>query len=561
MKKKFAVLICMLLTFCFVFSGCTLFTTNLSKYYNTVVVSIEYEDGETIEINKKELIVAFNNYGATLVNNGYSYEDALDKTITALINQKVLIEDSKDKISFSNLDRNNLWKDTYKSIFSNMDEYVEEIKEEWEITIAEEPEESSEDSSAYTPYEPVAKVVYENGQYVIRVVEEVSEDENQELICESEDIDVVVNSIYDAVIAKTVENDQMTSDEKTKSRVYAEAVKRYIKLLTANEEGQKLSTDKKEVFKREIKRIYQNALDTKTVSKMQDYIAYTTTLSKITVQDVLAKYKSLISDSMTKYSVDSSSVGDDMTTSFSSVNYVPNNDYFYVSHILLQFSDAQKTEYKNLETKMKNGEISETYYNQQVDALIKQIVAVEKDENGNVVEGSNKTSEQVLTEIQSQLATATTDKQKDEIFKQLLYKYNQDPGALNNEYLYVIGKDASQMVETFTAASRELDEQGIYGATSGLVASEYGVHIIYYAGKVTNAFDFANADDIKFNDEDIYKMSQTLLNPLNNKTLFDKIYESISVSESSANEVAYINVLKQDLKITKYKNAYKDLLD
>lgn len=78
---------------------------------------------------------------------------------------------------------------------------------------------------------------------------------------------------------------------------------------------------------------------------------------------------------------------------------------------------------------------------------------------------------------------------------------------------------------------------------------------------MTNAFDFANADDIKFNDEDIYKMSQTLLNPLNNKTLFDKIYESISVSESSANEVAYINVLKQDLKITKYKNAYKDLLD
>lgn len=551
----------MLLCFCFVLSGCTLFERNLAKYYNTTVVSIEYENGDKININKKELIIAFNNYGDQLVQNGASYSDALDKTITAFINQKVLIKDSKDKITFTNLERNNLWKDTYDSIFTNMDDFVEEIKKEWEITIAEEIEKKEEESTAYKPYEPKAKVVFENGHYVIKVVESAKDDDNQALICNSEDINEIVNSIYTAVMEKTVLEDGMDDQEKLKVRINAEAIKRYTKLLLANEEGQKLSTDKAEVFKREIKRIYQNSLDSKTISKMQDYISYTTTLSKITVDDVLNKYKSMILSDMTKYSIDDSKLSDDMTSSYSSVNYVPNDDYFFVTHVLLQFSNEQKTEYSNLKSQKEKGEISETYYNQQLDALVKQIVAVEKDADGKVVEDSHKTSEQVLSEIQSVLASATTDAQKDQAFKEMIYKYNQDPGALNSEYLYVIGKDASKMVESFTEASRKLDEDGIYGAISGFVPSEHGVHIIYYAGKVKNAFNFANADDVKFVEEDIKTLSQTLLNPMHNKTLFDKVYESISISESSVNQASYINILKQNLKITKYKNAYKDLLD
>lgn len=561
MKKKIALILCMLLCFCFVLSGCTLFERNLAKYYNTTVVSIEYENGDKININKKELIIAFNNYGAQLVQNGYSYSDALDKTITALVNQKVLIKDSEGKITFTNLERNELWKDTYDSIFSNMDDFVDEIKEEWDIIIAEEVEETEEETTAYKPYEPTAKVVFEDGHYVIKVVESAKDDENVDLICNSEDIDEIVNSIYTAVVEKTVVEDGMDEQEKLKARINAEAVKRYIKLLLANEEGQRLSTDTAEVFKREIKRIYQNSLDSKTVSKMEDYISYTTTLSKITVDDVLNKYKSMILSDMTKYAVDDSGLSDDMTSNYSSVNYVPNNDYFFVTHVLLQFSDEQKTEYSNLKSQMEKGEISETYYNQQLDALVKQIVAVEKDADGNVVENSHKTSEEVLKEIQSVLASATTNAQKDQAFKEMIYKYNQDPGALNNEYLYIIGKDASEMVESFTEASRKLDEDGVYGAISGFVPSDYGVHIIYYAGKVQNAFNFADADDVKFVEEDIKTLSETLLNPMYNKTLFDKIYESISISESSVNQSSYINILKQDLKITKYKSAYKDLLD
>ena len=59
----------MILSLSFVLTGCSLFEKNLAKYYNTVVVAVEYQDGDKIEITKKELITAFNNYGANLVSN------------------------------------------------------------------------------------------------------------------------------------------------------------------------------------------------------------------------------------------------------------------------------------------------------------------------------------------------------------------------------------------------------------------------------------------------------------------------------------------------------------
>ena len=560
MKKKLAIIVSLLICFCFVLSGCTLFEKNLSKYYNTTVVSIEYADGETININKKELIIAFNNYGAEMINKGFDYEEAMDKTITALINQKVLLKDGEDKITLTNLDKNNVWKDTYNSIFVNLEDYILDIKKEWNITIAEEVENEEQTTTAYKPYEPSAKVVYENGKYTIKLIEEVQEDENQALIYNSEDIDKIVISIYNSVMSKTEINDEMTDYEKQTARVNKEALNRYIKFLLVNEEGQRLSTKNDEVLKREIKRIYENTLNSVKITKMQEYIS-STSLSKITVNDVLDKYKSMILSSMTKYSVDEKVLNDDMLSSFSNVNYTPNDDYFFVSHILLKFSEEQQKEYDELKSLRNKGFISQEYYQQRTDSLVQQIVAVEKDEEGNIVESSNKSAEQVLNEINNALTNAVTDTAKNEAFKQLLYKYNQDDGALNSEYLYVIGENDSKMVESFTDASRELNQAGVYGAVSGLVPSQYGVHIIYYAGKVQNAFNFSNEDDVNFTQEDIQVLTQTLINPLNNKTLFDKVYESLTASESSANEALYLNVIKKDLKITKYKSAYKDLLD
>lgn len=559
MKKKIALLLMCLLTLASVLSGCTLINTNLAKYYQTTVVSIEYPNGDKINISKKELITSFNNYGSTLIEQGSSMEEALQQSMTALINQKVLIKDSESKIKLSNLDKNTVWTETKDAIIENLNSFAEKVREKWEINIPSDDDETETASVVYTPYERKAEVLKEDGVYVIKLVEKNQEDENVPLIFDSENIDDICNNIYDVINEKTKADENATESEKLEAKVFAESLKKYIRTLTVNEEGQKLSTDSESIFKREIKRIYENRLDSIKIEKMQEYIAGSSNMSPITVKDVLDKYRSMIINSYQTYKALPSQFDEDVLDKFDSVNYIPNDDYFFVSHILLKFNKEQQAEYDELQTLLEKQLISPRVYQERVKELKNQITASSRNENG-VFEGDTKNANDILNEVKNAVKSGSNE-EKSEHFRNLLYKYNQDDGALNGEYLYVVGKENSRMVDSFNEAGRELHAKGEFGAVSDLVLSQYGAHILFYAGPVKNVFQIYSIDAFNFSDEDIMTMSQTLLNPLNNKTLFDKVYESLSSVKNSSNEAMYINVLKNDLKITKYKNAYKDLLD
>lgn len=590
--KKFALIMMMVLSLSFVLTGCSLFERNVAKYYNTVVVSIQYENDEKIEITKKDLITAYNNYGANLVSNyGYSVEDSLNQTLTALINQKVLIKASEGVVEFSNLDKNTLWEDTVKALQTNVETFITEVKKDWDINTPASEESESEDAVVYTPFEPTVTVEFENGQYVIKLTEE-KEDENVALkyanMSDIENKDLIVTNLYNAIMANTVFSSSNTplSDvekiERQTARVYEEAVNRYIKTLLSNEEGMKLSTEKVSVFKREIKRVYENKLDTLKITKMQQIISKTTTYSKITVQQVLDKYKDMLRETILKYSLNREQFDTDVLSSFSSINYAEDENYFFVSHILLKFSDAQQTEYNSLKSNFTSGKISAIKYQEKLNELTNQIVAKERDAEGKVLSSSHKTAGTVLSELTSALQNAQSNalaetrflpaeeqqkavrEAKALAFKNLMYKYNQDDGALNSEYLYVIGTENSQMVESFTKASRELYDNGNgeFGSISGLVPSEYGVHIVFYAGPIAQVFPIKvnSIDNIVLNTSDIQVLTGTLLNPLNNKTLFDKVFTAVSAQTSTQDETMYVNNLKKDLTITKYVSRYKDLL-
>ena len=590
--KKFALMMMLVLSLSFVLTGCSLFERNLAKYYNTIVVSIEYENGEKIEINKKELITAFNNYGASLVsNNGYTVKDALNQTITALINQKVLIKTSESLAEYSNLDKNTLWEDTVKALQTNVETFITEVKKDWEIDTPTQQEAEKDAVVVYTPFEPTVEVVLENGNYVIKVKED-KQDENVDLkysdMADLENKDVIVTNLYNAIMANakfTSTSTSLTDAEKIQkqnARIYAEAVNRYTKTLISNEEGLKLSTDAESVFKREVKRIYENKLDTLKISKMQEVISKTTTYSKVTAQEVLDKYEDMIRETILKYALNEGQFDKDVLSSFSSINYSENEDYFFVSHILLKFSDEQQAEYDSLNSQFKTRKISAIRYQERVNELTNQIIAVERDAEGKKIASSSKNAQTVLNELTLALTTAEANalaetkflsEEEQQIavreakalaFRNVMYRYNQDDGALNSEYLYVIGTENSQIVESFTQAARTLhnDGNGDFGSISGLVPSQYGVHIVFYAGPITQSFPIKvnSVDNISLTNSDLKVLADTLLNPLNNKTLFDKVFASITASTSSQNETMYLNELKKDLKITKYVSRYEDLL-
>ena len=51
-------------------------------------------------------------------------------------------------------------------------------------------------------------------------------------------------------------------------------------------------------------------------------------------------------------------------------------------------------------------------------------------ETGETVQEDAVSAQDVLKEVQIALANATTDEQKDEAFRKLMYKYNEDGGIM-----------------------------------------------------------------------------------------------------------------------------------
>ena len=248
-----------------------------------------------------------------------------------------------------------------------------------------------------------------------------------------------------------------------------------------------------------------------------------------------------------------------MLSSFKDVNYVVDDNYFFVSHILMKYNEEQQAEYDNLKSEYDKGYISKGVYNERLTTLVAEIEATVRDSEGKIIEDQNVSASKVLSDLKLELASKSTNEEKTEVFRDYMYKYNEDPGTQNAEYAYVIGKETSKMVESFTDASRELNNAGQFGAVSELVPSEYGVHIVFYAGQVKNLFTINDVSTFSLSEQDILKLTDAKLNVLNNKTVFDKVFELLSDDNYSIFENMNLNVLKSNLKIEKHKSVYENL--
>lgn len=549
MKKKILLMFALLLTVTFTLSGCTLFTVDQARYLNQSVATITYEDGTREEITKRELITAFSNYGSTLMDSyGYTAEQALDYTVEAVINRRVLLVEAKKTITLTNADLNDIYRETYEALVSNLADYEAEAIDEAHLDIVGEFEGSEEEETTYTPYDTQARIVKTSDGYKIELISTTSpSDPNEALIAaEGEEIASINKAIGDRIEA--AQNKALAG----------EAKRRYIADLKLSEQGQGLSTVDSEVFDREIERIYDNALDNKYIELYQEATRQDD-YSTISLNQVLRRLTSNMLSSFAEYSIDTEAYSTDMLESFDSVNYVMNEDYFFVAHILIEFDKAQSAEVTSLETDLENGIITQKTYNDALALLAEQIKVQVGD------------TEMYITDFRDLINSELTgkgDEAKAEIFKDYLYTYNEDPGIMNAEYLYVIGKDDSQMVESFTNASRELwdNGNGQFGSLSGVVPSEYGAHIIFYAGPVTNVFTIDDPENFTLVttdqaalDEIVAKLD-TKLNVLNNKTLFDKVFEDLVSDNYSIFENMNMNVLKKDLIIERHSSAYSDML-
>lgn len=588
MKKKFTgILVCLLMLCMSLFAGCNLVETDNFKMYNAVVAEIRNKDGVKVaEITNRELISGYQSYGAQQVQYyGKTKKEAVNMTLTQLENRKIAVITAEKNFGIdktgkglTSLEKTYLYETTVDTLKENLDSYYKEI-------VKTENEESNEnDNVVFNGYEKNATLsTDENGNYI--VVKEDKKDgllEDYRPVGENRDYNNAEDKalIYENFIISLYNDD------------YKEAYEKYYKDLKSAEYGMKLSTNSKEVFEREIQRLYNINYENYMVEKFTESFVNSSNVSNITTNDILSLYSSKVRADYTSYVLEKDSGYDtDVSDTLKDVYYFKNDDestkYFTVANILFQFDEDQQETYntKSAELEANKGkdgydtilaEIESLYT--QIEPLIRQYneVTGEYEEIDNT---SNLTVDDIIYDkIEIVLKNAQTTGSVNVIgdtINDLIYQYNEDPGMLNAEVPYVIGvnkegKAVSNFVDEFNDAGLELYDNGNGQIGDMAIAkSQYGIHVLIYTGKCENLFDGINSSfnlvgaSSESNEEGqkaIEILYRTRVNIMLDKTYFDVLYDELYNDNFTYFQTANANFLREDYEIKVYRGRIADSL-
>lgn len=550
--KKFITYIFSLLFCVTMFAGCSLIQLNPTKYYSQTVAQIVYDKNNKVNFTMKDLLEAYDNYGYQLQQNDstLSSEDALKQTAELMVQRYMLVKEIKNQIGeLTQGEKNVLMRETYEHINTTLASLEDEIRVEWDRVVNE--DDKDEDSSTeegpteYQEYKPtVERVYYEeevNGvtKYKSKLVRVEEEKEPED----ESDPGKFVQNITDADVS-------------------AEAWKRYMKTLQKNNEklGIKLSDEK--AFEEEINRIYGVLEENKYISKYQEHL---TKNLEIDSTSVVESYKQKYKRDYELYSNNESAYHTAMANDASTVYYHPNsgNEYVYVTHVLLGFSDETLAKIKNLEKLYQSNSIEKSVY----EAKLKQLQNIETtmidyyDEKGNKKQISAQLAYEEIYNNVSKYDKDVNFELRAKEFNKYIYKYNTDQGILNRDFAYVVNLDTNvedQMVKEFADEARRLQKKEGVGAMSEPILTEYGYHIILNLGPVTNVVEYNNIDNLTW--EALYNVKTQ---PSSEKTLFHVEYDALNSDETKVNAIltSLVNDLAAQVEVVNYwEKRYLTLL-
>ena len=559
MKKRIAVILMCLISLSCLLTGCQLVTIDEEKYLNQTVAKI----GNEIEITLEDLYITYQNYASTLTSESYglSNQEALEYSLNYLIQRRILLLKAESCVTLTQTDKNEVLNATYDFVISEIEKYEDEVRLERGELSPEEFEAESEEGKETTSTE----VSYVESKYIPKA-------------------DLVDNVIvrHDEPIAPDEEPAYGYTEgyvkgfkaywNKSDDEVSTIAYRRFIKALKNYETNKNLSKLDDDVLLRELERVYEIQLEDKYLAKFEeDYEK----ANLATAEDVYAKYIELLEENKGRYDLDEVGVDayvKDILENASSVYYHPvENQFFYVSHILMQFDEDQTKLLDAKKVLLEQGAITQADFDAYKGELAKQISVKRRDVNGNEVGGKILASE-VYEELADALAGKTFE-EKAKIFNSYLYQFNSDPGILNAEFDYVIGvedkenpKDEngadtrSKMVEEFTKDSRALFnaylETGKLGQLSAeLVLTDYGYHIIFLSGVCQNMIVSTNVNEA-MNDLNNYKVSAH-----SEQTYFNNIYDKTIASKFDAYTMGLIENYKVGKECVTYTKVYNLLAD
>lgn len=600
MKKLSTIIICLLMVFTCAMTGCASFSIDKVKYYNEVLATVGDE-----EITRYELLSAYNSYGQSyfVSQQGMSEDEALNETLDLLIDKEAMYQygvDHNDLYKPTAYQVNEIVKEIFDSLDSQMEEYIKTSKKLLNIEVKENSSSSDNGSdTAYLredySYKKRAEIVKENGVDVIKYIEE-DDEITQKYISDEYLADHTKQGIVNEIKTKYLSHleQELTRKESDNAKVienktiefFAKNLIEYEKYLR-DEKGNEFSKNTNDLLFRYFERTFEDKIKSQYLENINTY--YMKNIQVYNIEVLTTQFEKMTKSSYNKYNdkdeaEDYKSEIKAIGTGGDSILYHPTLEdgtkFGYFIHTLINFSDEQKADIENL-SEEKDETKKET---KKANIVAKTTAKARNTETGLVDEDAEEISlDQIIAEYNQ---ISGTYEEKLSKFIDFMFKYTGDhQSTLVQGMPYVVGSNGnSQMEEAFTNESVRLMETGVLGAMTEVnsaadimsaAITSYGIHFIFYVGNV-NAYDVSNKEySIAYISSENVKGMEHLnlytkvINPLTGETyfdmLFDKVYPASSSSIYSSNsdynnyEERILNEVKsgETHKVVKYTTKIK----
>ena len=539
-KKVFSLVLCLVMC-ASVLAGCNLFGRDLETYYNTVVAQINYEYSIGAEnfsyvedITKRDLINAYNSYGYSYTQNGYSQEDAVEMTLDSLINRSLMITEVERYYKeageelLNDAEKTYLWEETYEAIYDNFRTYYNEI-----LGIEDDTASGDEETSGtiYEAYDKQATLyTKQDGSLGIKKVDIVTNIRDSKHVLKNEnnvvyDVEyqddegkyIFKDLIYDNILAYTKKGN-------TGSTNFRSALNEYMSVVRENYSYLDLD-DEKTCFMFELDRIYDILKDNYMVEKYEQIYnrlaSSGSTVTNVKVADVVKYYENNVVADYEKYKSDAETFETDILSSSTSPNYINSSEakYFNVAVIKIAFEEGKK---EALDTKLTNGMDINEYYSELLKLYTSANVEI-KDASTGEATGKTIGAENLLSQIEDALLNTRDYLDYDTVIN--------DTEKVN-EILDMSGVSQS--------ASEEIKEETVRN-----YVERYNTEIAHEKAEAFLNYYYYYNDDTTYLNQDklsVFGISNS------GEVLYNETYSSANVSDESMEDYEMYNEFQEAIK-------------
>ena len=539
-KKVFSLVLCLVMC-ASVLAGCNLFGRDLETYYNTVVAQINYEYSIGAEnfsyvedITKRDLINAYNSYGYSYTQNGYSQEDAVEMTLDSLINRSLMITEVERYYKeageelLNDAEKTYLWEETYEAIYDNFRTYYNEI-----LGIEDDTTSGDEKTSGtiYEAYDKQATLyTKQDGSLGIKKVDIVTNIRDSKHVLKNEggvvyDVEyqddegnyIFKDLIYDNILAYTKKGN-------TGSTNFRSALNEYMSVVRENYSYLDLD-DEKTCFIFELDRIYDILKDNYMVEKYEQIYnrlaSSGSTVTNVKVADVVKYYENNVVADYEKYKSDAETFETDILSSSTSPNYINSSEakYFNVAVIKIAFEEGKK---EALDTKLTNGMDINEYYSELLKLYTSANVEI-KDASTGEATGKTIGAENLLSQIEDALLKTRDYLDYDTVIN--------DTEKVN-EILDMSGVSQS--------ASEEIKEETVRN-----YVERYNTEIAHEKAEAFLNYYYYYNDDTTYLNQDklsVFGISNS------GEVLYNETYSSANVSDESMEDYEMYNEFQEAIK-------------